>query len=291
MSSNEKLGLLLGLAFITIVSFVINGLPEWIQSDTVVAPIVNARSQQEAMDLRQPDLIDDAREAVYLMGNHGNAASTSGSTDLREINEEEIDEPRNVISINGSAEIFEESREAIEEVVARSEKVNVSGATTLPEKSVNNDGKRYYVVVGGDSLSKIAKKMYGVEVGNKIAAVDAIYNANRDKLASKNSVMVGQKLVIPDFGNGAGSPVSVIGDNNQFVAVPTLRMKAVPNASATTKVYKTYSVAKNDSLWKIAQKTLGNPNRYKEIEAINADALSKSRNVLAEGMLLKLPKK
>ncbi len=51
---------------------------------------------------------------------------------------------------------------------------------------------RTYVVQPGDTLGRISIKFYGTS-----SRYMDIYNANRDQLASPNSVIVGQELVIP----------------------------------------------------------------------------------------------
>ncbi len=53
-------------------------------------------------------------------------------------------------------------------------------------------GGRTYTVVSGDSLSKIARKVYGDEKKYKI-----IYQANRKTLKKANKLKVGQVLIIP----------------------------------------------------------------------------------------------
>ena len=50
-----------------------------------------------------------------------------------------------------------------------------------------------YVVVAGDTLSKIAKKFYGD--ANKYMK---IFDANKDQLADPDKINVGQKLKIPE---------------------------------------------------------------------------------------------
>lgn len=52
---------------------------------------------------------------------------------------------------------------------------------------------RTYVVQGGDSLSVIAKKVYG-----NAARWPDIFNANRDKIKDADRIFPGQELVIPD---------------------------------------------------------------------------------------------
>ena len=52
-----------------------------------------------------------------------------------------------------------------------------------------------YTVVAGDSLSKIAKKLYGDS--NKWRL---IYEANRDQIKDPDMIHPGQKFKIPDVG-------------------------------------------------------------------------------------------
>ena len=53
--------------------------------------------------------------------------------------------------------------------------------------------EKWYEVVGGDSLSKIAKHFYG-----EANAYMKIFEANKDQLSDPNKIKVGQKLRIPD---------------------------------------------------------------------------------------------
>lgn len=53
-------------------------------------------------------------------------------------------------------------------------------------------GARTYIVQRGDTLGRISSRFYGTS-----ARYMDIYNANRDRLSSPNSVTEGQKLIIP----------------------------------------------------------------------------------------------
>ncbi|MBS1518800.1 MAG: LysM peptidoglycan-binding domain-containing protein [Bacteroidetes bacterium] len=53
-------------------------------------------------------------------------------------------------------------------------------------------GQKTYVVNSGDTLSKIAKEMYGD--ANKYMD---IFNANKDKLSDPDKIKPGQELIIP----------------------------------------------------------------------------------------------
>lgn len=56
-----------------------------------------------------------------------------------------------------------------------------------------------YTVMRGDTLGGIAKSFYG-----SILYVDFLYEANRDRLSSKNDLGLGQVLLIPPLRVGAG---------------------------------------------------------------------------------------
>ncbi len=57
-----------------------------------------------------------------------------------------------------------------------------------------------YVVASGDTLSGISERVYGTA-----AHTDALFRANRDRLASPNALKVGQVLVIPPIESFAAS--------------------------------------------------------------------------------------
>jgi nucleoid-associated protein YgaU len=58
--------------------------------------------------------------------------------------------------------------------------------------AANNPYTQTYVVVSGDTLSKIAQKYYGDP-----ALYTKIFQANRDVLSDPNKISPGQKLRIP----------------------------------------------------------------------------------------------
>ncbi len=60
---------------------------------------------------------------------------------------------------------------------------------------------RTYEVQKGDSLSKIAKHVYG-----DASKWRAIFAANTDKLKDPDKIYPGQVLIIPDAGNGEERP-------------------------------------------------------------------------------------
>jgi nucleoid-associated protein YgaU len=87
----------------------------------------------------------------------------------------------------------------------RTQKGLVLPPKTTSEKSAEKpatteDGKpqrfRQYTIVKGDTLSGIARKVYGDASPTRISA---IYNANRDKMTSVNSLpKIGTVILLPE---------------------------------------------------------------------------------------------
>jgi len=67
-----------------------------------------------------------------------------------------------------------------------------STAPAAPEPEVTNGSGKTYVVVSGDSLSKIAKREYG-----DASKWPRIYEANKDLIKDPNLIYPGQELKVP----------------------------------------------------------------------------------------------
>ncbi len=136
-----------------------------------------------------------------------------------------------------------------------------------------------HTVAEGENLTAVAKQYYGNKEGNRLVNIEKIYEANKDILTSINSVKVGQRLRIPEI-EGITSLQGTTGGSSNTVV----------NAPITVGQSKVYTVVENDSLWKIAEKELGNGGRYQEIMDLNSKTL-KDANSLTVGMKLRLPAK
>jgi nucleoid-associated protein YgaU len=71
-------------------------------------------------------------------------------------------------------------------------RVNPSLAGADPSGSAAGDGLQTYTVQAGDTLSIIAKRVYG-DPGQYMR----IFDANRDKLSDPDTIQPGQELAIP----------------------------------------------------------------------------------------------
>jgi nucleoid-associated protein YgaU len=179
------------------------------------------------------------------------------------------------------------------ETVTRStESPRPSGTPTTRETTAPLKPLRIYVVGEGESLSTVAKNVYGPEEGNRYVNINRIYEANKDVLKSVNEVVAGQKLVIPALPKPAVNPnkPSDVLPKELFERLDSLRKPAATPTPAPSGDSRWYTVQDGDNLWKIASSQLGAGARYEEIAKLNADLL-KDREKLDVGMKIRLPLK
>lgn len=88
---------------------------------------------------------------------------------------------------------FSDTTSSSSTVRGDSPKADFSDVTAGESSTAPSAGGRTYVVKSGDSLSRIAKSIYGD--GN---AWHRIYDANRDTIKDPDLIHPGQELTIPD---------------------------------------------------------------------------------------------
>jgi len=287
MTSDAKIGLLLGLVFIFIIAFIINGLPNFRHSannnelttnmtrfeDSLPGIGTKERKAQESLSLMEPV----ERRPI---------SSVQVSADSQDI--------RSVTPLPGSSLTAEEPNQStkIEPSIARDLPSSVSAQETAAKgpQPAKQTWPKIYVVSEGDSLASIAKKLYGSEQGNKRINIDKIFEANRKQLSSPDEIYVGQKLIIPppsDLARGESKTDSVFSDT-LFEKVESIGRKYLSSDGQKAMQDRWYVVREGDSLWKIAAEQLGNGNRYKEISKLNPDILADEDNLVV-GMRLRMP--
>jgi nucleoid-associated protein YgaU len=282
MTSEAKIGLLLGLVFIFIIAFIINGLPSFwnksdssevavateSQEDTAVGIGVNERKAGEAIERIEPGT---------AVNSSGVVVETQGSSDVRFVAEP----PKGVTNASANAELKPAAAEQASPAELREQSSDIQSSKPAEQRT--------YVVCEGDSLYTIAKKFYGVAAAGKKTTTNLIFNANRNILKSPDTLYIGQKLIIPQLTDTQTKKSRV-----ENVAVSTAKTQTTESAHAVaagdgqTKSTREYVVQSGDSLWKIAANNLGNGSRYEEIAELNADVLNGDDN-LTVGMRLKLP--
>lgn len=287
MTSDAKVGLLLGLFFIFVIAFIINGLPRF-RSDTNSNELTtmanspndsyigsNERKAQASIRRERPlqsrrKNVAEAQEATGDGGNVRYKRPLSDSTAA--VKDEQV-------TATTEDKVKRTSPDASKET-----KADVS-------KQVKPDLPKIYVVQDGDNLAKIAQKFYGAVRGNKTINVMRIFEANHKLLKSPDDISVGQKLVIPLLKDEAESVFSSslferiktgIGIKPSPAKPPTVSRPKPPSAQPSRQ----YVVREGDNLWRIAAKQLGDGERFREIIKMNA---LEDEDYLTVGQRLRIP--
>ena len=299
MTSDAKIGLLLGLVFIFIIAFVINGLPRFrsitngsemttnmVSSQNDTQPIGSRERQaqgvfnwteqanEQTYEESQPPL--EQKEDVRFKIQLPNTISVAKDTSIMEIAEEVQSTVPEPVEPAPQVEIPEENIEEIIEV-----------EKPMPARPAR---PKVYVVSEDDTLADIAKKFYGPEEGNKRANIMKIFEANRQLLNTVDDIYIGQKLEIPPLvasQTETKETKSTIIDSI-FEKVKSIGIKKPSTGPDKANQSVPYIVQEDDNLWRIAAEQLGNGSRYREISKLNASVL-KNENDLTVGMLLRMP--
>ncbi len=339
MTSDAKIGLLLGLVFIFVIAFIINGLPNLKPQTTRAEVSMNmvplteenigiAGRAQGHVDEDRVGLVVDEEEpqqqtdAPLSVPDQATRAVEASAEVAQETSYPEIrfesPLPRIENLLDRITAGLQSQREQTSTVnmdvpspvqVAPSAGMETQPAVTMPQPKPRESDTRtgeqskpagtpatkpagkVYVVGEGESLSTVAKKVYGPEEGNRIVNVNRIYEANKDILKSVNEVVAGQKLVIPALPQRVldlNKPSDVL-PQELFERLEPLKRRVVQTPT-TGAAGRWYTVQDGDNLWKIAASQLGAGARYEEIAKLNADLL-KDKTVLDVGMKILLPTK
>ncbi|MHC4204315.1 MAG: LysM peptidoglycan-binding domain-containing protein [Planctomycetota bacterium] len=162
MTSNAKIGLLLGLVIVFLIVFIIKGF----------SGLDNAgNDDQSPVAIENPPGIKPyITPEVFLLGR------------VSARRPEEIPPP--------------DDKERFQVKLPQSKQFDDVDDHTEPVKQV---WPKVYIVCKGDNLADIAKKFYGPEEGNRRANVKRIFEANNKSLKSPDKIYPGQKLIIPSL--------------------------------------------------------------------------------------------
>ena len=273
MTSDAKIGLLLGLLFIFIIAFMVNGLPKF----------------QTAYNTNEGTMTvaDMQNESVKIAAKQRKVIGVVNGTNNIKANETVCIEPQ------------EEIKDEVNSVTLVSQTEMISSAPPETPAKIENEqnkspqvNKEYkeYIVSKGDTISVIAKKFYGQIEGSKRENILKIFNANKKNLRSENEISLGQSLIIPPLN---ASNVDKKGDEGVFSAklfekISSIGQKKEIPPTSKAKFGNSYVVKENDRLWDIAKEKLGDGNRYIEIKKLNG---LENEDLIVEGMSLKLPTK
>ncbi len=262
MTSDAKIGLLLGLVFIFIIAFIINGLPNFRGSE-------NPNELMEGMINAQDGRMGVIGEIVrdIPLGPRPAQASERYSNVL----------PAPIPSV------WQDHQPMGPDAPIERGPMQPEVVIEVPRLK----RPKIHVVADGESLTSIAKKYYGSIEGNKLAVIEMIFRANRNKLDSLDDIVVGQKLLIPPMSE-SDKMLNIFGPRFEKREKIGSKPVAVKVPKKIFVKYRFYTVKDDDSLWHIAARELGNGKRYTEIVKLNAKVLD-DEDSLTVGMKLKLP--
>jgi nucleoid-associated protein YgaU len=308
MTSDAKIGLLLGLVFIFIIAFAINGLPRFrsnsneLTTNMVSSPDTlgiggNERKAQEVFNwteqVNQEPLEEiqtpiEEKENVRFTMQLPEDISIAKDTSVMEI----TDEVEPILAESTGPILTESVQPILTESVEppAPEPVTEEIIEVRKPEPVRPASPKIYTVSDGDTLADIAKKFYGQEEGNKRANVAKIFEANRQLLKAIDEIYVGQKLLIPPLGSSGPEKNTTESSFSSilFEKVKSIGRKNPSTDTRQTKPSREYIVREGDNLWRIAAKQLGDGSRYTEISKVNADILE-DQNTLVVGMHLRIP--
>ena len=278
MTRDVKIGLLLGLAFIFMIAFVINGLPSFRgDSNELTKTMVDFPNNQPGIGAREREVInwtDSIEKQPFRVDNPLMDDPVRFRTDL----------PQGPPTAKNTNPLGLQESNIVKSVAP--------GPINVETTDVKPALPKIYVVADGDNLALIAKKFYGDEEGNKRANIMKIFEANRNLLESPDDIQVGQKLIIPALRSSAAENKSKSGlASSIFEKVKSIgREHLSSNKGRTAEPSRKYTVREGDSLWRIAAEQLGDGSRYTEVAKLNAGILS-DEDSLTVGTSLKIPPK
>jgi nucleoid-associated protein YgaU len=129
-----------------------------------------------------------------------------------------------------------------------------------------------YTVARGESLSGIAKKVYGD--GSRWTEI-----ATANHLANPNKIYAGNVLTIPSIGAPTSLPNTAVGPANLAQGSPTVHTGT------------TYTVHRGDTLWSIAQAKYGSGLEWYRIDQANSPIARNAygKPVILTGQVLRIP--
>lgn len=276
MTSDAKVGLLLGLVFIFIIAFIINGLPSFDNDSDSNELTTNMVGLHDSPGLA-------ARERK---------ASRQVFTRIEPVKKEVVEVVRAPSTAAEQSVRFTmplpKSLPVAEEIVNAEPPAAVK---TLP-KAEEKNLKKGYVVEENDCLAFIAAKFYGPKEGNKEKNITRIFEANRQVLDSPHEIYVGQKIVIPPLplASRIKSKIESVFSTIEFKKVESIGQRHLTAEDSKKDKTRQYVVRDGDNLWSIAAEQLGDGSRYDQISQLNADILD-DEDFLTVGMRLRLPAK
>lgn len=276
MTSDAKIGLLLGLVFIFAIAFIINGLPNFRgeqNNNELTSTMFNPYNEGLGLAAKERKVIEQNEP---IMKYPAFVPRPGAGSDTRV----EMPLPKNVSDKKETLQVKKVSPpKNLPAATSKEKRKTLTQKPTLPKS---------YIVAAGDNLSTIAKKFYGKDEGNRIKNVIRIFKANRKILKSADDIYEGQKIIIPPVPASDKDRIAGGLPGKMFEKVKSIGRIRVPKKRPKAGRSGGYVVRDGDSLWRIAAEHFGDGSRYGEIARLNADILD-DEDYLSVGMRLRLP--
>jgi LysM repeat protein len=254
MTADAKVGLLLGLFFIVIIAFLVNGLPNFIhEKDTSTTSVSIVTGQDMVLDNS-----NGASGAAHRLF----APRTSAK-------QRTVEPPQETIVLDSAPEQTPQV-EIPDLVPQRQMPVVVQNNPTLVQEVAAAPKRQTHVVKSGEILPFIAKHYYGPEEGNRRIVIQKLYEVNSSILKSPDHICVGQKLTIPT----EEEMDQLVNPSSEVVKAPSaseiLRKKASDILDWADKKdirsISEYTVRKGDNLWSIGRNPISYPPPMSQCE-------------------------
>lgn len=249
------MGTVTKLVLLAVMAGLIAAVVVWDKASTTGAPTAASGREGSGIVKTLQEVKQQASETIGNLDIKQRAEKTFGKLEIK----------------RRASEMFESLEKAVE---------NVSGKdVSSPERreasrraSPSGPGTEH-VVRKGDTLWSIAKQYYGS--GTQAGRIE---KANRDRIGNSRQLRIGMHLRIPDV-SGKPPPEQVHETRND----------AAPREAASSREGpRTYVVRKGDSLWRIADRELGDGTKWKALYEANRDLLVKPSD-LRPGLEIRLP--
>ena len=278
MTADAKVGLLLGLVFIVMIAFLINGLPNFLQAASSDHPVATEITIPKASDLVIDDRVFETVQALRQQ-----------DVPLRQ-----TELPHEVIVLDDRSASSTPTTLISPEQIAPAAVSVPTISPEVPTSAGRVSKPSIHVVQPGETLPSIALKHYGKEKGNRLIVIRKLYEANQKVLRSPDKIFVGDKLTIPPYNQLMDSkPQSAIKTSPKTSTAEASFMEKFSNLfertgqSSVGSPVRIYVVQEGDTLWSIAATLLGEGSHYPEIERVNPNI--KNSDDLIVGTNLKIP--
>ena len=177
MTRDVKIGLLLGLAFIFMIAFVINGLPSFKgDSNELTKSMINPPNRQPGIGANERDVIhwaETMEKQPFIFEN-----TLLEEPDIRY----RADLPQGPALAKGNNASSLNNSDTVKMVTSTQNKNESSDLRKTETVEPKPALPKIYEVTDGDNLALIAKKYYGDVEGNKRVNIMKIFEANRNLL-------------------------------------------------------------------------------------------------------------